>query len=104
MVIAPPVLHIKERKIVEAFERAGATDPGRARTTQEAGVETSGFAWRRLRARGLVRDAGGGRFFVDVPLWEARRRRNIMIALLLVLTILVAALLAQLGRGVAPGR
>ena len=71
---AVAVLLIKERHIVEAFERAGATAPELAREPGELGVDTYGVAWRRLSNRAIIREAGTGRFYVDSGTWQATRR------------------------------
>ena len=73
------VVLIKERHIVEVFERVGATTAERARTLDELGdlgVHAHGLAWHALRDRVIVREAGAGRYYVDIELWQATRRRR----------------------------
>ena len=90
---AAAVLLAKERHIVTAFERIGAVTPDRARTPDEVGVDTQRLAWRRLRDRAIVREAGDGRYYLDVEVWEANRRlRRRMVVVFLVIAILVALL------------
>ena len=90
---AAAVLLAKERHIVTAFERIGAVTPDRARTPDEVGVDTQRLAWRRLRDRAIVREAGDGRYYLDVEVWEANRRlRRRMVIVFLVIAILVALL------------
>jgi hypothetical protein len=91
------VLLAKERHIVDAFERIGAVTRERARTPDEVGVDAQRFAWRRLRDRAIVRDAGDGRYYLDVEVWEANRRlRRRMIVVLLAFVLLAAAIPALL--------
>lgn len=73
---AAAVILMKERRIVEAFERAGATSPASARTPDDLGVDPHGIGWRRLRDHAVVREAipGADRYYVDVDVWQALRR------------------------------
>jgi len=88
---------IKERHIVEAFERVGATTAERARTLDELGdlgVHAHGLAWHALRDRVIVREAGAGRYYVDIELWQAtRRRRRRVLFVILTLAVIMAAVL-----------
>jgi hypothetical protein len=92
---AVAIILIKERHIVDAFERAGATSPERALNPADAGVDNVGIGWRRLRERAIVREAGPGRFYLDVEVWQATRRtrRRVLVALVAIL-LLVAVFLA----------
>lgn len=90
---AAAVILLRERQVVEAFERAGATSPERARTANEVNVDDTGVGWRRLRERAIVREAAPGRFYLDVEVWQATRRTRRRILSVLVLLILLAALL-----------
>ena len=94
------VVLIKERHIVEAFERVGATTAERARTLDELGdlgVHAHGLAWHALRDRVIVREAGAGRYYVDIEVWQAtrrRRRRKLFVVLTLAtLAVIMAAVL-----------
>ena len=90
---AVAVLIAKERHIFAAFERIGAVTPERACPPEDVGVDTQRLAWRRLRDRAIVRDAGDGRYYLDVEVWEATRRlRHRMAFVLLALAVLVAIL------------
>jgi hypothetical protein len=79
---AVAVMVARERHIVEAFERRGATTVDRACTPEEAGAETS-RAWQRLRERSVVRETspGSGQFYVDVEVWTSLRRARRRIGL-----------------------
>ena len=73
---AAAVILMKERQVVETFERAGATAVGTARSPTELGVDPDGVGWRRLRERAIVREArpDTGLYYLDVEVWQATRR------------------------------
>lgn len=83
---------IAERRIVEAFELAGATSAATARTPDEVGVETASRGWRRLTNRAVVREAapGSGRYYLDREVWQAVRRTRVRIVAILVVIVLGA--------------
>jgi hypothetical protein len=95
---AVAVLLAKERHIVTAFERVGAVTPERARTPEDVGVDAQRLAWRRLRERAIVRDAGDGRYYLDVEVWEANRRLRRRMMLVFLALILLLALLPVVAR------
>lgn len=82
MVITAVMLH-KQRKLVRAFEQAGATSVDRARTAEELGLQP-GMAWYRLVAQAVLRCPAEGRYFLDRTNWQRlrRRRRVLMLAFL----------------------
>lgn len=84
---AVAVILIKERQIVDAFERSGATSPARAVLPSDLNVHDGHVAWRRLRSRAVLRESGegSGLFWLDVDVWKAvhRSRRRAAVALLL---------------------
>ncbi|HEY0776390.1 MAG TPA: hypothetical protein VGD56_00350 [Gemmatirosa sp.] len=89
---AAAVILVKERHIVEAFERAGATGPGHAMAPGDVPVDPVGIAMRRLRSRAVVREAAPDRFYADLEVWHAlRRTRRRAVLVLLVLTALIIA-------------
>ena len=101
---AAAVILMKERQVVEAFERAGATSPDRATDPANIGVEQGGIGWRRLRDHAVVREAspGSGRYYVDIEVWQALhriRRRLIGIVLAVVIVLIVMTFL-----GIIAGR
>jgi len=71
---AAAVIQLRERYIVAAFRDAGATSESTARLPQDLNVGMHGAGWRILRNYAVVRDAGDGRFYLDVQSWEAVRR------------------------------
>jgi actin-like ATPase involved in cell morphogenesis len=95
---AVAVLLAKERHIVTAFERVGAVTQKRARTPEDVGVDAQRLAWRRLRERAIVRDAGDGRYYLDVEVWEANRRLRRRMMLVFLALILLLALLPVVAR------
>ena len=101
---AAAVILMKERQVVEAFERAGATSPDRATDPANIGVEQGGIGWRRLRDHAVVREAspGSGRYYVDIEVWQGLhriRRRLIGIVLAVVIVLVVMTFL-----GIIAGR
>ena len=99
MATAVGVILIKERHIVDAFERAGATAPDRALPLADVPVEPGGVGMRRLRDRAVVREARPGEYYADLEVWEALRRTRRR--LVVVLLVLVGVLGAVLGYGTA---
>lgn len=83
---------VKERHVVDAFIRANATGPERTRTLDELSVDPSGVGFRRLRERAVVREAGGGRYYLDVEVWQAVRRTRRRVLLVMGIVILAAIL------------
>jgi hypothetical protein len=81
----------RERETAEAFERAGATSPERARSLDEIGIAPHGIGWRRLTERAIVREAAPATYYLDLPSWAAarrmRRKRGLIIIGLLLLFI-----------------
>jgi hypothetical protein len=89
---AAAAVAIAERRIVEAFERAGATSVTSARTPDEVGVDTASVGWRRLTNRAVVREAppGSGRYYLDREVWQAVRRTRMRLVVVLVIILLGA--------------
>jgi hypothetical protein len=91
---AVAVILMKERQLVEAFERAGATAASAGRSPAELDVDPDGVGWRRLRERAIVREAspGTGLYYLDVEVWQATRRtrRRVLAVVLIVMLALLA--------------
>jgi hypothetical protein len=86
----------REKEIVAIFRSARATAPDAATTTAALGVH-EGLAFRRLRARAVLREAEGGRLYLDEPSWEALcalRLRLVVVMLTLVVALGFVAYLA----------
>lgn len=92
---AAAVILLKERQVVEAFERAGATTPAASRSPADVGVHPDGVGWRRLRERAIVRESspGTGLYYLDVEVWQATRRtrRRVLAAVVLIMLALLVA-------------
>src|SRR5688572_2636232 len=63
----------KERRMVGQFVSAGAVSKEHAKTLEEVGLH-GGLIFHRLRERAVLREAGSGRYYVDMESWEAVRR------------------------------
>jgi hypothetical protein len=93
------VLLIKERHIVEAMQRIGATSPDASLTLEELadlGVEDTGVPWHALKNRVIVRQASPGKWYLDVEVWEASRRRKRRVIFALLAVMLIAAAVSLL--------
>ena len=92
-----------EQRHLDAFRQADATAPARAQPLATLGLRRD-TAFERLQTVGILREAGGGRFYLDEAALIARRRarppRAVLVALVVLLVIgLVAAVgLAGLAR------
>lgn len=80
---------VAERRMVEAFETAGATSPATARSPDELGVHSTSLGWHRLTRRAVIREAspGSGLYYLDREVWQAlrRTRRRLIFVLLIVI-------------------
>ena len=97
---AAAVILMRERQVVEAFERAGAVSPERAVSASDLNVDDSGIGWRRLRERAIVREVDPGRFYLDVEVWQAVRRMRRRVALALAIVLLAALVFGVLGTAI----
>ena len=99
---AVTVIIIKERQVVDAFMRAGATSAATAVYPTDVAVDLAGVGGRRLVERAVLRDAGGGRYYLDLLSWEAlrRQRRRILFIILLLIALLALFFAGQFPPGV----
>lgn len=78
----------REKHIVDAFRRAGATSATSAVAPAAIGVSER-LAFRKLREHAVLRETSSGVFYLDEPSWQAlcamRRRLGLAAALLVVL-------------------
>ena len=91
---------VAERRIVEAFELAGATTPESARVPEDIGVGRHGIGWRRLTNDAVIREAapGSGLYYLDRGVWQALRRRRVrLLIVLFVIAIGILFFLTTLG-------
>lgn len=93
-VAAAAIVH-KEKEIVEVFRAAGALAPGTAKTPAVLGVH-EGVAFRRLRGRAVLREAGEGRLYLDEPSWEALSAMRHRLAILMISLAVVTGLVVYL--------
>jgi hypothetical protein len=89
----------KEREIVDVYRRAGATNPGAARSLEELQLEP-GFIPNRLVRSAVLRETSDTRYYLDEPTWHAmriRRHRMLFVVLGLILLFMVVV-----GLGIIP--
>ena len=89
---AVTIMLIKERQIVEAFMRAGATSVSSAVPPADIAVDLASVGGRRLIRGAIVREAGEGRYYLDLPGWEALRRHRRRVLFVILLLIALVAL------------
>jgi hypothetical protein len=101
---AVTIMLIKERQIVEAFMRAGATSAASAVHPGDIGVDLASIGGRRLAGRAIVREAGEGRCYLDLAGWAAlrRHRRRVLFAILLLIALVALFFAGQFPPGVRP--
>ena len=88
---AVSIMLIKERQIAEAFMRAGATSVSSAVHPGDVTVDLASIGGRRLTRGAIIREAGEGRYYLDLAGWEAlRRHRRRVLSVILLLIALVA--------------
>jgi hypothetical protein len=99
---AATIIIIRERQVVDAFMRAGATSAKTAAYPSDIGVDLTGVGGRRLVERAVLRDAGEGRYYLDLLSWEAlrRQRRRILFVILLLVALLALFFAGQFPPGV----
>jgi hypothetical protein len=78
---------VKERHVVEAFQRARATSAERAVVPEDIGVDLAGIGGRRLLRHAALRATTSGLYYLDEPTWVALRstRRRLVFVLLIVI-------------------
>lgn len=89
---AAAAIYMKERHIADAFRNAGATSADTARLPQDLNVAMHGAGWRILHRNAFVREAGEGRYYLDVPSWDASMRARRQRVLILAIVLLAFAL------------
>lgn len=90
------ILIAKERHIVDAYQRAGATTPDAAVTPASLGVDER-LAFRKLVGHAVLRETTPGAYYVDEPSWRALRSLRRRLATIAVLIAIVIALVSWLG-------
>jgi hypothetical protein len=89
---AATIILIRERQVVDAFVRAGATSAATAAYPSDLSVDIDGIGGRRLVERAVLRAAGEGRYYLDILSWEALRRQRRRILFVILLLIALGAL------------
>jgi hypothetical protein len=101
---AATVIMLKERQVVDAFMRAGATSAATAAYPSDIAVDLGGVGGRRLVERAVLREAGDGRYYLDLLSWEAlrRQRRRVLFVILLLIAGFALFLAGQFPPGAHP--
>jgi hypothetical protein len=97
---AAAAVAVAERRIVQAFEIAGATSPESARLPDDILVGRHGIGWRRLTRSAVIRESapGSGFYYLDRGVWQAVRRRRIrLLSVLFILIIAIWLYIATMG-------
>jgi hypothetical protein len=104
---AVAVVLVKERHVVEAFQRAGATSPERAVIPEDIGVDLAGVGGRRLLRHAVLRATSPGRYYLDEPTWAAirsTRRRMVFVLLAIVGLVALYFMTVAVGHSLSPAR
>ena len=98
---AVTIILMKERLVVDAFMRAGATSAATAVHPDDLSVDVGGVGGRRLVQRAILREAGDGRYYLDPLGWEAlrRHRRRVLFVILLLIAFGALVLAGQFPPG-----
>ena len=99
---AMTIILIKERQVVDAFMRAGATSATTAVHPGNLSVDLGGVGGRGLVRRAILREADDGRYYLDLLSWEALRRHRRRVLFVILLLIALGALI--LAGQFPPGR
>lgn len=93
---AAAVIVRKQKDIVNTFRAANATAAAAARNPGELGVDES-MIFKGLVRRAVLRDAGGGRYYLDEPSWVALGNTRRRLVLVLIAIALLVALTVYMG-------
>ena len=85
------IMRRREREVRDAFQRAGAIDPGSARALAEIEVEES-MALHRLQRHAVVRESSPGCFYFDEETWDAVRATRLRLGLMVVVAVVITLL------------
>ena len=93
---AVAVMRRKERDVRDAFRSAGAVSPATAMSLEAIRIEET-MAFRRLKKRAVIREAGPGLFYFDEDVWEAVWAMRRRMALLMLGTVILIGLMVLYG-------
>jgi hypothetical protein len=87
--VAVAALIRREKQIIEAMRAAGAVTPDTAVTMQAIGMHER-LAFRKLRNRGVLREAAPDYFYLDDQRWESLTRlRHTIAGVMIVIALAV---------------
>ena len=89
---AAAIIMRKQRDIVQTFRASGAVTRERARVPDDLGVDES-LVFKGLVRRAELRDAGGGRYYLDEPSWNALRTLRQRMVVVIVFFVIAVILL-----------
>ncbi len=89
---AAAIIMRKQRDIVQTFRASGAVTRERARVPDDLGVDES-LVFKGLVRRAVLRDAGGGRYYLDEPSWNALRTLRQRMVVVIVFFVIAVILL-----------
>ncbi|HOW24179.1 MAG TPA: hypothetical protein PK711_00795 [Bacteroidales bacterium] len=92
--MVPAIPLIKQKRYINAFQRAGATDEAHACTPEELGLRDS-LIFKRMIVRGIFIQCPDGRYYLNVPLasvYQSGRQYFLRIFLLVLLILFIALL------------
>ncbi len=90
------VMAIRRKKLIRAFEEAGAITPARAVALSTLGSR-GGFVFRRLVAGGVLVATPDDRYWLDMVAAEraTRRRRGVLLTIMGIVGAIVAWVMAS---------
>ena len=94
---AVAIRKMKEREVRAEFLRAGAMNPATAMSLADVGADDESRTVKRLRKKAIIREAAPGLFYFDDDVWEAFRSTQRRIALVLLVTAILIALVMMYG-------
>ncbi len=81
------------KRIMNAFRKADATSPDRARTTAELHIRSK-LIFNKLISRGVIKQVSGDRYYMDLQAQGSYLRRRRLIVLAGTAAVVIVALIA----------
>lgn len=88
---AAAIIIRREKQLVEHFRRMNALTPITAQSTNALQVDVN-VAFRILRERAVIREAGTGLYYLDEASWEASVRMRRRMAFIVIALVIVVGL------------